>query len=165
LNQYIDKAVAHGVPVYASRDWHPAVTNHFKPYGGPWPVHCVQGSHGARFHPDLRLPATAIVITKGESPDDPGYSAFEGRTSEGKPLLMELRERGIGHLYVGGLATDYCVKRSVLDGLSAGLQITILEDAIAGVDPGDSTDAVVEMQKGGARAIAGTDVFVGTFSF
>ena len=71
-----------------SRDWHPAVTRHFKSQGGPWPAHCVQGSDGARFHPDLHLLSTAIVITKGESPDSAGYSAFEGRTPAGTPFLL-----------------------------------------------------------------------------
>jgi nicotinamidase/pyrazinamidase len=107
LNQYIDEAIAHGMTVYASRDWHPAVTRHFKQHGGPWPAHCVQGTHGARFHPNLRLPATAVVVTKGEDLNSAGYSAFEGRTSEGRAFLTDLGERGIRHLYVGGLATDY----------------------------------------------------------
>jgi nicotinamidase/pyrazinamidase len=161
LNQYIDTAVAQGVTVYASRDWHPAVTSHFKSQGGPWPAHCVQGSDGARFHPDLRLPSTAIVITKGESPDSAGYSAFEGRTPEGKPFLTDLLARGITHLVVGGLATDYCVKHSVLDALSAGLQVTILEDAIAGVDPGDSASALTQMRDRGAQSRTVFEVLAG----
>jgi nicotinamidase/pyrazinamidase len=150
LNRYIHAAVARGMTVYASRDWHPAITTHFKPYGGPWPVHCVQGTAGASFHPDLRLPPTAVVITKGESADSPGYSAFEGRTPAGKSFLEDLRERGIDHLLVGGLATDYCVKHSVLDALSAGLKVTILEDAIAGVSPDDSDAALQQMHGRGA---------------
>jgi nicotinamidase/pyrazinamidase len=157
LNLYIDAAVAHGVTVYASRDWHPAITSHFKAYGGRWPPHCVQGTDGARFHPSLRLPATAIVVTKGEDPNSAGYSAFEGRTPEGKPFLVDLRERAIGHLYVGGLATDYCVKDSVLDALSAGLSVTILEDAIAGVDHEDATRALIHMCKRGAEIVCGAD--------
>jgi len=151
LNHYIDDAVAHGATVYVSRDWHPAITTHFKSYGGPWPAHCVQGTDGARFHPNLRLPASAIVITKGEKPNSPGYSAFEGHTPEGEPFLTDLRERGIPHLYVGGLATDYCVKHSVLDALSAGFQVNVLEDAIAGVDPEGSARAVIEMRERGAQ--------------
>jgi nicotinamidase/pyrazinamidase len=152
LNQYIDDAIAGGTPVYASRDWHPAVTSHFKIYGGEWPVHCVEHTPGAEFHPDLRLPASTIVVTKGEKADLPGYSAFEGHTPEGKMLLDDLRIRGIDHLLVGGLATDYCVKHSVLDALSAGLKITLLQNAIAGVNlrPQDSARAIVEMQNAGA---------------
>jgi nicotinamidase/pyrazinamidase len=153
LNRHIAAAVDTGEPVYASRDWHPPVTRHFKPYGGEWPEHCVQGSAGATFHPALRLPESALVITKGEDPDRPGYSAFEGLTADGRTLLDDLRARGIDHLAVGGLATDYCVKQSVLDALRHGFSVTVLGDAIAGVDvrPGDSARALAEMRDAGAR--------------
>lgn len=161
LNGYVERAVRRGFTVYASRDWHPATTTHFKPYGGPWPPHCVQDSDGARFHPDLRLPAQAVVVTKGEDPARPGYSAFEGRTLEGKPFAADIRDRGIDHLYVGGLATDYCVRQSVLDALSAGLKVTILTDAIAGVDGADSARALAEMRGHGAEVATGTDAFNG----
>ena len=160
LNRYLNDAVAQGMTVYASRDWHPPVTNHFQPYGGPWPAHCVQQTEGARFHAELRLPPSAIVVTKGEDSAAPGYSAFEGRTPEGKSLLDDLRDRGIGRLYVGGLATDYCVKASVLDALSAGLHVTVLEDAIAGVDPGASVSAVAEMRRKGADMASDPDLLV-----
>jgi nicotinamidase/pyrazinamidase len=155
LNDYIDEAVANDLTVYASRDWHPAVTNHFKPFGGPWPVHCVQNTDGARFHPGLHLPRTAIVITTGETTTSAGYSAFEGHAPDGKPFLDDLRERGITRLYVGGLATDYCVKHSVLDALSAGLRVTLLHDAIAGIDPEGSARALGDMRRRGARVAAG----------
>jgi len=153
LNRHIAEAVARGWPVYASRDWHPAVTSHFRQYGGEWPPHCVQDSDGATFHPDLQLPGSAIVISKGESPEHPGYSAFEGRTPEGRTLLEDLRARRIDHLYVGGIATDYCVKHSVLDALRAGFAVTVLEDSVAGVNlqPEDSSRAMAEMQRAGAE--------------
>jgi nicotinamidase/pyrazinamidase len=153
LNRRIPQATASGVPVFASRDWHPAVTNHFRQFGGPWPVHCVAGTAGARFHPDLRLPPDAVVISKGEHPERHGYSAFEGHTSDDTPLGEELQRRGITNLYVGGLATDYCVKHSVLDALAAGLRVTVFSDAIAGVDvhPGDSQRAIEEMHARGAE--------------
>jgi nicotinamidase/pyrazinamidase len=157
LNFHIDRAVKQGMPVYASRDWHPPITTHFAPYGGTWPVHCVRGTQGAAFHPQLRLPAAATVVTKGESPDSPGYSAFEGRTADGVPLREELRQRGITRLFVGGLATDYCVRYSVLDALAAGLEVQLLQDAIAGVDvqPGDAERALAEMRARGATVVAG----------
>ncbi len=161
VNRYLDDAAAHGALVYSSRDWHPAVTKHFKLYGGPWPVHCVQGTDGASFHPNLRLPVTAIVVTKGADADSPGYSAFEGHTSDGKSLLSDLQERGIRHLYVAGLATDYCVKHSVLEALSAGLRVTILGDAIAGVNVDDSARALAEMRTRGAEVIASADILAG----
>jgi nicotinamidase/pyrazinamidase len=153
LNRYIKVAEAEGTPIYASRDWHPPNTAHFTSQGGQWPIHCVRGTKGAEFHPSLELPRQATIITKGDSPDRDGYSAFEGHTDGAKSLLTDLQERRINHLYVGGLATDYCVKHSVLDALKAGLHVTLLEDAIAGVDvqPGDSAAAIEEMRRAGAR--------------
>jgi nicotinamidase/pyrazinamidase len=153
LNRYIADARAHDMPVYASRDWHPAITNHFKEYGGEWPPHCVQGSEGAAFHPRLELPDDAIVITKGDDPERPGYSAFDGRTEAGAPFLDELRQRHIDKLYVTGIATDYCVKASVLDARRAGIEVTVLTDAIAPIDarPGDADRAIAEMIAAGAR--------------
>jgi len=153
LNRHAATAAAHGWPVYASRDWHPPVSSHFREYGGEWPPHCVQHTAGAAFHDDLRLPASAIVVTKGhESADDSGYSALKGRTPDGRTLLDDLRARGVGHLYVGGLATDYCVRQAVLDARNAGFEVTVLEDSIAGVDvrPGDSARAIDEMRSAGA---------------
>jgi nicotinamidase/pyrazinamidase len=157
LNRHIADAIARGWPVYASRDWHPAVTSHFQAYGGEWPPHCVQNTDGAMFHRDLRLPASTIVITKGESPDNPGYSALGGFTPEGKTLASALQDGQIDHLYVGGLATDYCVKQSVLDARRMGLNVTVLGDAIAGVDvhPGDSTRAIDDMRRAGAEVSSG----------
>jgi nicotinamidase/pyrazinamidase len=153
LNRRIDEAAARGWPVYASRDWHPPRTSHFAAYGGPWPPHCVRGTEGAAFHPQLRLPDSTVVITKGQAPDSHGYSAFEGVTEQGRSLLADLRARGIEHLYVGGLATDYCVRHSVLDALQADLRVTVLGDAIAGVDvqPDDSRRAIDEMRQAGAE--------------
>lgn len=153
LNRVIDRLAGKGAPIYASRDWHPADTSHFRDHGGVWPVHCVAGSSGAAFHPDLRLPGSAIVISKGQARDAHGYSAFEGRTGSGEPLLDDLQRRGVGHLCVGGLATDYCVKHSVLDARRAGFDVTVLTDAIAGVEvnAGDSARAIDEMRAAGAR--------------
>ena len=152
LNRYIADAAAQGWPVYASRDWHPPVTRHFRPFGGEWPPHCVQETTGANFHPNLQLPRSTTVISKGLDPDSPGYSAFEGHVAEGRTFLADLHQHEVTHLYVGGLATDYCVKHSVLDALRAGLEVTVLGDAIAGVDlqPGDSTRAITEMREAGA---------------
>ena len=152
LNRRIEEALARGVPIYATRDWHPPNTSHFEAFGGEWPVHCVQDTSGARFHPELHLPSSAIVVTKGERPDHPGYSAFDGRTPDGTPLAADLERRRVTHLLVGGLATDYCVKHSVLDARAAGLTVTVLADAIAGVDrrAGDSEQAIADMRAAGA---------------
>lgn len=165
LNQYIAEAREHGVPIYASRDWHPAITTHFKPYGGEWPPHCVQGTLGAQFHPGVTLPRDAIVISKGDVPDRPGYSAFDGRTHAGRSLLDELRRRHIDSLYVAGLTTEYCVKQTVLDALRAGLDVSVLADGVAGIDahPGDADRALAEMAAAGAH-IARTMTVAGTRS-
>lgn len=153
LNVHIARAVKCGMPVYASRDWHPEVTTHFKAFGGEWPPHCVQGTAGAEFHPGLRLPPDAIVITKGDVPERPGYSAFEGRTADGHSLAENLRGRRTDTLYVAGIATDYCVRQTVLDALREGFSVVVLTDAVSGIDlhAGDSDRALAEMKTAGAR--------------
>lgn len=153
LNEYIARFRAAGLPIYASRDWHPPETKHFKDYGGAWPPHCVQNTPGAAFHADLRLPDDVIVVTKGDDPNVDAYSPFEGHTPDGRLFLDSLRARGIEHLYIGGLATDYCVRAAVLDARKAGLRATVLEDAVRGVDvqPGDSERAIREMMAAGAE--------------
>jgi nicotinamidase/pyrazinamidase len=153
LNRMIARAMTRHEPIYATRDWHPPDTHHFKAYGGTWPVHCVAGTRGARFHPDLELPEEATVITTGDTRDAEGYSAFEGHTPAGRTLADDLRERAVAKLYVGGLATDYCVRHSVLDALSEGFQVVLLTDAVAGVnlEPDDSDRALDEMRRAGAE--------------
>jgi len=125
LVQYIEEALAAGIPVFASRDWHPqrdghAHTVHFD----TWPDHCVQGTRGAEFRPEIkRYEGRMRIVTKGDNLNDDGYSAFEGRLdpengeTQGKTLGQALRENGVTRLFVGGLATDYCVKETVLDAL------------------------------------------------
>lgn len=159
LNRYLSEAAERGWPVYASRDWHPRDTSHFKEFGGEWPPHCIQESAGARFHAALRLPRSAIVISKGQSPDRPGYSAFEGVAADGTPFEADLRARKVTHLYVGGLATDYCVKASVLDALRAGFAVTVIGDAVRGVEVerGDSEKAMAAMKNAGATIVASID--------
>lgn len=150
LNRAIERFQAEGRPVYASRDWHPRDTTHFREHGGPWPPHCVADSSGARFHPELRLPANAIVISKGQDRNDDGYSAFEGKTNQGRTLVEDLRTRGVSELYVGGLATDYCVRATVLDARRAGIPVTVLTDGIAGIRGDDAARALEEMEAAGA---------------
>lgn len=147
-----ERFAAAGRPVFASRDWHPQQTSHFAAYGGPWPVHCVQGTSGAAFHRDLRLPAAAQILSKGDDPQRDDYSAATAHDDKGVTLVELLRASKTHEVLVGGLATDYCVKATVLDLLAAGFAVTLLLDAIAGVDlqPGDSERALVEMQNAGA---------------
>ena len=153
INRYLNDAASKGMPVFATRDWHPRVTSHFKAYGGEWPPHCVQNSPGAAFHPDLKLPPDAIVINKGDDDDQPGYSAFDGHTVEGQALIAALRHRRIDRLFVAGIATDYCVLKTVLDARHAGLDVVVLDDAVAGIDvnPGDVDRAFEEMKSAGAK--------------
>lgn len=152
LNRYIELFREWKLPVFASRDWHPAITSHFRDFGGIWPAHCVQGSEGARFHRDLVLPEETIVISKGLDPNRDDYSAFQAATESGMPFPAHLEAMAVRKLYVGGLATDYCVKASVLDGVRHGLEMILLEDAVRGVNlnPGDSAKAIEEMVRAGA---------------
>lgn len=155
LNEYIAHFERRGLPVFASRDWHPVETRHFEASGGPWPPHCVAGSEGADFHPELELPPSATVVSKGTDPADDGYSAFEGETEGGASLAAALERQGVERLFVGGLATDYCVQSSVLDAAGRGLRPVLLLDAIRGIDvePGDQARALDEMLRAGAATV------------
>jgi nicotinamidase/pyrazinamidase len=152
LNRYAEAFAAAGRLVVADRDWHPGRTTHFVQFGGAWPAHCVQGSPGAEYHPDLRLPPGTVHVIKGMGAEEDAYSVFQGRDESGRSLITLLSERGIHRLYVGGLATDYCVRFTVLDALSAGFEVVVLADAIRAVDvkPGDGERAVAEMRTAGA---------------
>ncbi|MDH5662702.1 MAG: bifunctional nicotinamidase/pyrazinamidase [Elusimicrobiota bacterium] len=153
LNKYMMIFSRKKWPIFASRDWHPRKSKHFKKFGGPWPEHCIQNTRGARLHPGLRLPEETIVISKGMDPDKDSYSAFQAVDSKGTEFLELLKMSGIKELYVGGLATDYCVKSSVLDALKFGFKVKLLIDAIKGVNikPEDSEEAIQEMIRGGAE--------------
>jgi len=153
LNRAIELFATAGRLVLASRDWHPLVTKHFQDYGGAWPVHCVQGTPGAAFHPELRLPTETIVLSKGIDPERDGYSAFEAIAEDGKTLEEVLSAQGVRHLYIGGLASDYCIRTTALDALHMGFSVTVLSDGIAGVDvkPGDSARALEEISRAGAQ--------------
>jgi len=151
LNDALRVARERGWPVFVSRDWHPPETTHFAANGGRWPVHCVQGTEGADFHPALALSPSATVVTKGTSRSDDGYSAFEGATPEGRPLADALRESGVERLVVGGLATDYCVRASALDALKLGFGVEVMLDAVRGIDaaPGDVERTLEEIRRAG----------------
>ena len=155
LNRYAERFTAAGAPVFASRDWHPAKTSHFKAYGGVWPPHCVQDTPGADFHPQLVLPPGAGIVSKGMDPAEDAYSCFQAETADGMPFAATLGELGVGRLFIGGLATDYCVKSTVVDGVREGFEMVVLTDAIAAVDltPGDGAKALDEMRAAGAQMI------------
>jgi nicotinamidase/pyrazinamidase len=159
LNRYIARFKAAGLPIFATRDWHPAKTNHFKEDGGPWPAHCVQGTEGAAFHADLRLDEEIVVVSKGTAVDEDAYSGFQGKNQMGVPLADLLSAQGVQRIFIGGLATDYCVKATALDGLKQGFKVVLLSDAIRGVNlsPDDSAQALVAMAKAGADSLASSE--------
>ncbi len=156
LNEYIEIFEKKGLPVFFTRDWHPENHISFKGHGGVWPPHCVQNTEGAMFHKDLKMPLdNKFVISKGTSPDFDAYSGFQGTVLEDL-----LRERGVKRVFVGGVATDYCVKNTVLGALDLGFQAFLLMDAIKGVDvnPGDSEKAVDLMLSKGAVGLVLEDL-------
>ena len=155
LNEYIKRFDEVGALIIATRDWHPPNHSSFKTYGGLWPPHCIQGTDGAKFHPDLRLPKRTKIISKATDPSKEAYSGFEGTG-----LSEELKKIGIKRVFVGGLATEYCVKNTVLDALKYGFEVFLLEDAIKGIDvnPGDVNRAIEEMLQKGAKKITLSDV-------
>ncbi|MEN6586644.1 MAG: nicotinamidase [Sulfuricella sp.] len=149
LARCIDVFHQHGQPIYATRDWHPADHCSFQAQGGPWPPHCVQGTPGAEFAPGLGLPAFAMIVSKASDSAKDAYSGFEGTN-----LAFQLTMYGVKRVFVGGLATDYCVLATVRDALKQGLQVYVLNDAIRAVNPADGARAIAEMTDLGAHFIA-----------
>lgn len=149
LNGLIEEFLQRGEPIFKSRDWHPATTKHFKDYGGTWPVHCIQETRGAEFHAELIDDPHIEVVSKGMGDED-NYSAFDGTD-----LAARLRKQGVQEIWVGGLATDYCVKQTVLDGLKEGFRVKAFANAMRPVElqPGDGDRAIEEMRHAGAEVI------------
>jgi len=149
LNKLIDEFLERGDPVYKTRDWHTPTTRHFAAYGGTWPPHCVQNTQGAEFHPALRNDSRITVISKGLRDTD-CYSAFDETD-----LATQLQKQNVEEVVVGGLATDYCVKRTVLDALKHGFKVKAVENAMRAVDlqPGDGDRALDEMRDAGAEIV------------
>ncbi|MGH2542492.1 MAG: bifunctional nicotinamidase/pyrazinamidase [Ardenticatenaceae bacterium] len=150
LNRYAERFAGAGAPVFATRDWHPANHVSFTGQGGIWPAHCVQESEGAAFHPDLELPPATTVVSKAQAPQEEAYSGFMGTD-----LAQRLRAQGVERVFVGGLATDYCVKSTVLDALAEGFDTYFLADAARGVEvnQGDVAAAEAEMAEAGAKTV------------
>jgi nicotinamidase/pyrazinamidase len=153
VNAEIEAATAAGAPVVYTQDWHPADTPHFEKNGGTWPVHCVQGTWGAALHPDLLV--RGDVVRKGEHGED-GYSGFTMRDPVGgrslpTPLAGLLRGRGVERLVVLGLATDYCVRATALEGRDHGWPVTVPWAAVRAVDlqPGDGERTREELRAAG----------------
>jgi nicotinamidase/pyrazinamidase len=139
--------------IVASKDWHPQQTIHFQ----KWPPHCVQGTHGAEYHPNLQSKNIQKVFLKGTGNQDDGYSAYEATSED---LAQYLKSKGVTELYVTGLATDYCVRASALDANKKGFRTYVVTDAIAAVDvhPGDGQKALDEMKSAGIRLVKSPEV-------
>ena len=144
--------------VFATRDWHPPDHASFETEGGPWPVHCVQGTHCAELHPAMADIRVDEIVDVGAEREDEGYSGFEK-----SDLTQILRDRGVDRVAVCGLATDYCVRASAIDACAEGFEVTVVKDAVRGVDvnEGDSERAFQDMHDAGARIASSDEVLSG----
>src|SRR5262245_58237490 len=150
LNQLIEEFLDRDEPVFKTRDWHPAKTKHYAVYGGTWPVHCVQGTRGAECHPELLDDPRITIISKGIDESADGYSGFDGTN-----LAQLLRDEDVEEVWGGGLATDYCVKQTVLDARREGFTVKALADAMRAVNlnADDGAKAIEEMKAAGAEIV------------
>lgn len=150
LNKVTRAAQNADVPIFFTRDWHPANHLSFKNQGGIWPPHCVKGTKGADFHPDLLIPSSATIISKGDNPRKEAYSGFQGTD-----LAKRLKALGVSEVLLGGLTTDYCVKESSMDAIRDGFAVDIIKDCTRAVNvkPGDGSRALRTAQKAGAKFV------------
>ena len=144
LNRWLAAARGKGIPVYASRDWHPSGHMSFATRGGQWPDHCLQDSAGAAFHPDLALPDDTVVISKGVRFDKDQYSAFDETG-----LAERLRQDGVSRVWVGGLALDVCVEATALGGREAGFAVRLIPEASKAITAEGAARAVAAMREAG----------------
>lgn len=147
LNRYVSLFESRGLPIVFTRDWHPDGHCSFVRQGGPWPKHCVGDTPGARFAAGLAIPRNVLIASKGMRRESDAYSAFD---DEGFERL--LRQAGVGCLFIGGVATEYCVQATALDALARDFEVVLLVDAIGAIDaePGDGIEALRRMQAAGA---------------
>lgn len=146
--------------VISTQDWHPANHISFQELGGPWPPHCVQGTRGAELHSDLKTDTITHYFRKASSPDKDDYSEFAGKDDRGGTLDDLLRGQGVKKLYVAGLATDYCVLETVLDGLKHRYEVYAVIDAMRAVNlrPTDGDEALQRMASSGAHLVTSDEV-------
>jgi nicotinamidase/pyrazinamidase len=155
MNTWIERFRSAGERIYVTRESIPPGSKHFRSAGGPWDPHCVADSDGEKLHPGLRVPWDATIVTKGAEGGEDTYSGFLGKTPDGRSFLAELRLRGVTHLFIGGLATDFCVRATALDGLKHGFKVTLIKEGMRAVElkPGDGERALDEMRKAGAKLV------------
>lgn len=146
LNAYVATFVAHELPVFFTRDWHPESHCSFRQNGGRWPAHCVQGTLGAEWPAQLHVPDQVRIVSKATDAATEAYSGFWGTA-----LLALLRGLKVRRVFIGGLATDYCVHDTAMDARKYGFEVVLLADAIAAVNaqPGDATRAIRTMLEQG----------------
>lgn len=146
-NEWIQFFASEGFPIVATRDWHPSNHCSFTAQGGPWPLHCVQGSLGSQFHPKLKMSPGTLIVSGATKPTEEAYSGFQGTSLEDRLEDLEAET-----LYVIGLATDYCIKQTVLDACRLGFRVVLLQDGVRGIDvqADDSQKALHEMRLAGA---------------
>jgi nicotinamidase/pyrazinamidase len=156
LNRIIALFHQSGLPLFLTRDWHPPDQCSFQSQGGPWPSHCVRNTPGADFSSGLKIPESAIIISKGTEKDSEQYSTFYGHDAAGHTEGSLMKKFGVRRIFIAGLATDYCVLNSVKDALAGGYEVYVLADAVRAVNvtPGDGERAIEEMVRGGAKMIA-----------
>ncbi|MTD32313.1 isochorismatase family protein [Paludibacterium denitrificans] len=152
LNAWLARFAAAGLPVFATRDWHPAQHCSFQTQGGPWPPHCVASTHGAGLTGSLHWPSGTQIISKATVPDAEAYSGFSHTD-----LHERLQAAEVTRLFVGGLATDYCVLETVLAALQHGYRVVLLQDGVRAVEvqAGDGKRAIAQMMAAGAVLLEG----------
>ncbi len=149
VNEWMHAAVARGLPVVATRDWHPENHVSFEQRGGDMPPHCIQGTRGVDFHPSLDLPQDAVVISKGEDSENDQRSAFDGTT-----LATRLKQSGVRRIFIAGVAEELGVRDTCLDARDAGFDVCLIPNGTRPYDPTAHADAILELKDAGVHATA-----------
>lgn len=152
LSEEIQNARRKGAVIVYTRDWHPKSHSSFRAQGGPWPEHCVAGSNGAQLMAPLEPQRQDVIVNKGVSLEGAGYSGFEDTGLAGR-----LRAEDVKRLGITGIATEYCVRATALDGLRAGFEVTVLDDLIRAVDPAETQNVLSELQAAGVKSQSSAD--------
>ena len=158
--EVVNRLMPHFPLVVSTQDWHPANHISFKAQGGPWPPHCVQGTRGAELHPALNTKTIAHYLRKASSPGKDDYSEFEGKDEQGHSLDQVLKTEKVKRIFAVGLATDYCVLATVLDGLKLGYEVVAVTDAMraVNVEPEDGDKALGRMSEAGALLVSSDEI-------